>query len=268
MQERAFTDFEAYTGAIEDADLRMMLPRLLRPRWEISALAVGGVHIQHGLEGGGNFTEGAGRDRSRVVFLPAAGSHRANGSPLDGGSVLVIEPRSEFAIAVQEPHAWFSVALPCDTVGLERSGVRFRSRVVAPGEKRVARIQSLLSQMLEAARVEPSVLTAPASVVRIKAKLLAACRPMLGSATNRLDAVGRPVIPRDHIIRSAITLVEQRPDFTVGIDDLAEAADVSVRTLQTAFVEYFGVPPLRYLTTRRLHEARRALRAADPAPRQ
>jgi AraC family ethanolamine operon transcriptional activator len=49
-----------------------------------------------------------------------------------------------------------------------------------------------------------------------------------------------------------------------GIDDLAQAADVSVRTLQTAFLDYYGVSPLRYLTLRRLHEVRDELRKADP----
>jgi AraC family ethanolamine operon transcriptional activator len=269
LRDLAFTDFDAYSGAIEDADVRMMLPRMREPRWEISALPVGGAHIQHGREGGGNLVEGAGRERACVVFLPAVGSHRANGLPLDERSILIIEPRSEFAIAVQEPHAWYSVSVPCDAVRREPSGGEARtrrgSRVVAPGVDSVARIRTVLSRVVEAARVEPGVLTAPAAVARIEAELLAACRPVLGSAPARGDAVGRPVIAREHIIRSAIHRLELSPDFTMGVDDLAGAADVSVRTLRSAFVEYFGVPPLRYLTTRRLHEARRALRSADPA---
>jgi AraC family ethanolamine operon transcriptional activator len=264
LQGLVFNEFEAYTGSIGDADLQMMLPRVRQPRWEISALPVGGVRIQLGREGSGNLTEGAGRDGARVVFLPAMGPHRANGSPLDGRSVLVIEPRSEFAIAVQEPHSWFSVALPCDAVDHESSGTGFRSRVVSPGAESVARIRTLLSQVVEATRIEPSVLTAPAAVARIEAELLTACRPVIGSAAPRPDAVGRPAIPREHIIRSAIALVEQSSDFTPGVDELAAASDVSVRTLRTAFVEHFGIPPHRYLMTRRLHDARRTLRAANP----
>src|SRR5262249_9438618 len=68
---------------------------------------------------------------------------------------------------------------------------------------------------------------------------------------------------RGHIIHTAVRLLEHSPDFTVSVDDMAAAADVSVRTLRSAFLEYFGVPPLRYLTTRRLHEARRILRTSD-----
>lgn len=264
LRELTFTDFEAYAGAIGDADLRMMLPRLRQPWWEISALPVGGVHVQCGHEGGGNLTEGAGRDGSSVLFLPAVGSHRANGLHLDDRSVLVIEPRSEFSISVQEPHSWFSVALPRDAILRSDGEARPGSRVLSAGADGVTRIRTILARVVEAARVEPDVLTALASVVRIEKELLAACRPVIGSAPTQLDATGRPVIPRDHIIRSAIRLVEQCPDFTLGVEDLADAADVSVRTLRNAFLEYFGVPPLRYLTTRRLHEARWALRKAEP----
>jgi AraC family ethanolamine operon transcriptional activator len=62
----------------------------------------------------------------------------------------------------------------------------------------------------------------------------------------------------------AKALIESCEDEVLGIDDLARAADVSVRTLQTAFLAYFGVPPHRYLRLRRLHQFREALRRADP----
>jgi len=42
------------------------------------------------------------------------------------------------------------------------------------------------------------------------------------------------------------------------------AADVSERTLRTAFQEVYGVGPTRYLQIRNLHRIYRALRAADP----
>ena len=42
------------------------------------------------------------------------------------------------------------------------------------------------------------------------------------------------------------------------------AAGVSERTLRTAFHEYFGVGPVRYLQLRQLRQVHSALRAADP----
>ncbi|MGB5636772.1 MAG: helix-turn-helix domain-containing protein [Waterburya sp.] len=45
---------------------------------------------------------------------------------------------------------------------------------------------------------------------------------------------------------------------------MAAAAQVSERTLRTAFNEYFGVGPIRYLQLRQLNQVHHALGAADP----
>ena len=50
----------------------------------------------------------------------------------------------------------------------------------------------------------------------------------------------------------------------VLVEELAVAARVSQRTLWTAFNDYFGVGPVRYLQLRKLNQVHRALKAADP----
>jgi len=57
--------------------------------------------------------------------------------------------------------------------------------------------------------------------------------------------------------------VEERNDGRPRVADLATAANVTERTLRTAFHEYYGVGPASYLQLRTLHQVRRALRAAD-----
>jgi AraC family ethanolamine operon transcriptional activator len=76
---------------------------------------------------------------------------------------------------------------------------------------------------------------------------------------------GRPKLPRQEIIRCCKELLEQRNGKTVLVSDLAAAATVSERTLQTVFKEYFGVGPVRYLKLKQLHRIRRALQESDPA---
>jgi AraC family ethanolamine operon transcriptional activator len=98
----------------------------------------------------------------------------------------------------------------------------------------------------------------------MQADLLAACRPVVDQDLVTAAATGRPLICRADIIRTATDLIERSEDVVLGVDDLARAADVSVRTLQTAFRDYYGIPPLRYLTLRRLHDVREALQKADP----
>jgi AraC family transcriptional regulator, ethanolamine operon transcriptional activator len=64
----------------------------------------------------------------------------------------------------------------------------------------------------------------------------------------------------------AMDFADQRDDDEyLLVEQLATAAGVSERTLQTAFQEYFGVGPVRYLKLRTLHQVRRALKNADPS---
>ena len=53
-------------------------------------------------------------------------------------------------------------------------------------------------------------------------------------------------------------------DEHVSLIELATAAGVSERTLETVFNEYYGVGPRRYLHLRQLNLIRCALKAADP----
>jgi AraC family ethanolamine operon transcriptional activator len=121
----------------------------------------------------------------------------------------------------------------------------------------------LLTDVLRTASVEPTVLTAAAALAAMQADVLAACRSAVGCEPATVTT-GRPMVPRAYVIRTAKALIEGCEDEVLGIDDLARAVEVSVRTLQTAFLEYYGVPPHRYITLRRLHQVREALRRADP----
>lgn len=66
------------------------------------------------------------------------------------------------------------------------------------------------------------------------------------------------------LVRLAEDFANARPDQTVRMVDLCEAAGVSERTLQYAFQTTLGLSPMGYLKRRRLHEVRRMLKAADP----
>jgi AraC family ethanolamine operon transcriptional activator len=82
-------------------------------------------------------------------------------------------------------------------------------------------------------------------------------------STEQLNGSGRPKISRDQIIRSAMEVIEQRVDVPVALGDLTAAANVSERTLRTAFQEYFGMGPVRYLMLNQLHRVHLALKLAD-----
>jgi transcriptional regulator GlxA family with amidase domain len=69
---------------------------------------------------------------------------------------------------------------------------------------------------------------------------------------------------RPRPVHRAITVMEADPARPFTVDDLAEAAGVSVRSLQQAFRRYTGRTPTEYLRDLRLTRAHRDLIEADP----
>lgn len=105
--------------------------------------------------------------------------------------------------------------------------------------------------------------------------------PLLGVALTDMVAAGcLAVFPnnwvdRDHpprsrstaAVRRATTFIEEHAHEPVAVHDIAEAARLSPRGLQSAFRSQTGVTPMAYLRQVRLQRARNALLAADPAER-
>jgi AraC family transcriptional regulator, ethanolamine operon transcriptional activator len=65
-------------------------------------------------------------------------------------------------------------------------------------------------------------------------------------------------------IQRAQEFIDAAQGHRVTIGDLAKAGGVSERTLQYAFLEYFGVSPNAYLREMRLNQVRSELKRSDP----
>lgn len=265
MQHLSFNEFEAYNAALGDVDARLTLLRVERPKWELDALMLGRLHIQNGRTGSPLIAEAAADPGGLLFFVPVAGPHLINGHPSDEQMVLLVSGGADFTIAVQDEHEWVSVFVTEELLGTQKLGANRHwsgSRIGRPGKEQVAQLRSLLVGVLQSAVIEPTMLAAPAALAAIQADLLAACRSAVGCDPTTAP-IGRPTVPRTYIIKTAKNLIESWEDEVLGIDDMARAADVCVRTLQAAFLEYYGIPPHRYLMLRRLHHVREALRKAD-----
>jgi hypothetical protein len=243
MQHLSFSEFEAYNAALGDVDIRHTLLRMQRSKWELDSLMVGALHVQNGRTGSPVFAEAAADPGGQLFFVTVAGRNMINGHAGDEQMVLLVPGGADFTIAVQEEYEWVSVFVPYGLLGTQEAQANCdcRSRIGRPGTEPVARLRSLLTDVLRTASVEPTALTAPAALAAIQSDLLAACRSAVGGEPAAVTT-GRPMVPRAHIIRTAKALIEGCEDKVLGIDDLARAADVSVRTLQSAFRDYYAIP--------------------------
>jgi len=100
-----------------------------------------------------------------------------------------------------------------------------------------------------------------AAQVELLEALLAAMR-----SAGTLEPIGTERTRRTYsrIVRIAEDHVLSRVGERVQLSDLCRAADVSERTLESAFKEVVGLSPVAYLIRLRLHRVRAALLAAGP----
>ena len=273
MQTRSYRDFDAFVGAVRDVDSVMLLQNPKRRSWSISHVDLPGIHVQLGRLGSGNIVEGQSWSDGYLLYMPLtdACAYSANGTVLDKDSFMILEPVCEFCVSTKDEHDWCSIFVPTLKLALGGNLVvpssgfeKMTCRVTRANHQIANQFRALVHQIMTAATTCAQFESAPAATCAA-AKLLKVGSLVLGERQGgEFNQEGRPMLPRQDIIRRSKELLEERFGSVVLVGELAAAAGVSERTLRTAFNEYFGVGPVRYLQLRQLHQVHRALRTADP----
>ena len=273
MQYRHFQDFDAFAATVRNIDSTMMLQNPTYYSWSFIDIDLAEIHLQVGLEGSGNITEGQSRSDGYLIFLPLnhAGLHRANGIALSSNSWAILEPGSDFCVRCPVEHDWCSVFVPTSILARESNLIlppsgseKMNCRVSRPNPQLAYQLSSLVRSIVNAATNCAQFESSPAATCAT-AELSQVASLIIGQGQgDKLNQRGRRIMPRQEIIRRSQELLEERDGEPVLVEELAAAAEVSERTLRTAFNEYFGVGPVRYLHLRQLHQVHRALRGADP----
>ncbi len=272
MKSQYFQDFDEFTSTVRDADTFMMLLNLNCPSWSITHADLPQIHIQIGREGGGNITEGQSRSDGYIIFLPLnhAKAYTLNGIALEQNSFAILEPGSEFCLRCMTEHDWASVFIPTHKLAPGTNLVRplsgsekMSAWVTRPNLHLVNQFQSLVDTVITAASNYSEFESSPAGRCVEEELLKVVSSVVWQRQGGRPEPGGRPRLPRAEIIGRSKELLEEHEGKVVLLEELAAASEVSERTLRTAFKEYFGVGPARYLQLRKLHQVYRALLAAE-----
>jgi len=271
MQSQLFRDFDAFAESVRDVESKMMLRNPKRRIWSISHVDLPSIHVQLGRLGSGNIAQGELRSDGYLIYMPLtdACEYSVNGTVLDKNSFAILEPGCEFCVSTKVEHDWCAATFPTHMFGdlvEPTSGSEQKTVRVSRANRQLAnQFRTAVGQIMTIAANCSQFESAPASK-SAAAELLKVASVVVGQRqAGGPKQQGRPRLQRQEIIRRSKELLEQRDGQRVRIEQLAAAAEVSERTLRTAFSEYFGVGPVRYLQLRQLHQVHRALRAADPA---
>jgi AraC family ethanolamine operon transcriptional activator len=271
MPTQTFPSFDAYSAAVQQASVRAIFLGPQRTNWALSYLTMNKLSVQWGQDGGANIFQGSVDPGGVMLFMATQNPHagRGNGRQFDASSLMLLTPGDEFCIAATGWNRWFSVFVPNEllidlnmtspvSVGLSCSFIRLASI-------RAERFQSVMVRLGSMVQRIPATFDSPAALKTTERKLAETVREALGGDRELTQPPGRHAVPRNQIVRMAMNCVDEHPDEYLLVGDLATAAGVSERTLRTAFREYFGVGPQRYLRRRILEQTRQALKGADPS---
>lgn len=189
-----------------------------------------------------------------------------NGERLHNGSVMILKPGSEFCIAATGSHRWCSIFVPYELLTASHVPVTKPAQnhhVLLPsihGRELQSRVESLSAILRDA----PDSLCSTSAIAATKEKITEAVATAFSCNSNAATHPGRPSLSRTSIVQAALHVIEDHPEEHLSVWKLSTLVGVSERTLRTAFEQYFGVGPTKYLKIRILREARKLLRTADP----
>jgi AraC family ethanolamine operon transcriptional activator len=259
----AFTDFEAYSEAIQDADLDVRLLHPYERCWSIQQQELGTLRVQHGIEGSGLLTRGAVKPEGWAFFIQQSGDPiPLNGKLLIDDSIAVLPPQCEFRFSGQGRVDWYSVYIPSLSLALPDNilGKLRSAGVTAVDRQLLRRIRSALGAAFALASSRSSAKPTECVEATIHDSLISAFRQMLDESVESKGPTDRKAdVNRKALISQLIELINDSTAWEMSVPELASLIGVSQRTLLTAFREQLGITPQSYLIAHRFHLARRLL---------
>jgi len=182
-----------------------------------------------------------------------------------GGALDSLSPENHSAATLTVSAAAFHAALAScfpdipDNVLAHGAGMR-----IGPAEQ--ARLRGLLSAVEGMLWQPGDALASTLARRHLERDLLEVFFAALRSGCSELVAAPTPRAARRHRrLQQARDYIATHVGEPIGLDDLCAATSLSHRGVEYLFQDMLGVSPIVYLRHQRLHNARRALRHAEPA---
>jgi len=236
----------------------------------LTQLVLNNLSVQFGRAGAGVVTQGGAKPGGVSFFLPTKSPQgvSGNGHRLDESSLVINQPGDEFYMINNSMRPWFSVYIPYETLvgsgGDATTPIPSLHGFVQVPLPRMQRFRSFIGSS-----VRPPPGASRLRIVRSEKR----CRAEAGSRDPQ--PARRAVRSRIHArpARGAACANHSQVYGFCGpacgeylsVEQLAPRPVFPSETLRETFQQYFGVPPVRYLNRRTLHQVRSALKAADPS---
>jgi len=162
-----------------------------------------------------------------------------------------------------------SMSLPVDALNAELEAVigcdfleKLARPVVRPSPALMSRLLKLHKAVCQVAHDTPEILELPEVRRALEEQLIHLVIKCLAEGVGvETTTAGRR---RDAIIARFEDFLAEHPDRPLHLSEICAGIGVAERTLRASCEEHLGMGPIRFLTLRRMHLARRALVHAEP----
>lgn len=270
--QSAFADVDDLAAEARQWDLDLRQLDRGRFRGEVLQFATSGVHISDARFCRSLNQKGAPPDGMRTVAVPARRDLRLEwrGKVVDGESLMLFPLGSELSSVSGPDFHVYTCSFPVELLSVvgealevgcidDLSGGADAIRVDAMA---IDHLRSCLSRICQTIRMNPGGLSDAATVGLLTRELPSRLIAAIAAGQDKCPAAARP--KRQTALARAEAYIEANASCDIKVRDICQAAGVSERTLQYAFLERFGIGPKELLNVIRLVEVRRQLRAADP----
>jgi len=270
---RSFNSAEDYVAFNGLGGIRINGPAPRVFTAHMAVLDLGGLRVRTGEASVGLSLVGAISDNHTFTFATGPAHPRLmSGREVPHDALFHPRPNEVFATYSPNnaPFPWGAITV--SYAELARAGESLSGRDVAPSRTDTlllranptarARLLRLIQDAADLATTAPEIVECTSSRAALSGALLEALVDWLsfGRAEHDRAAARR----HQQIMNRVETVLGERPDAGLGMDELCRAAGASRRTLHEVCMNLVGMPPMQYARMHRLKHVRSALLEADP----
>ena len=187
--------------------------------------------------------------------------------------VTIVRSREEFSVRTDAGFAISSLSVDeahlrrvARGIGLERTvDAAMRDRRIRPSDDAMRKLRAEWNRIASGPDRNATELAAERWNRQLETGLVRVLIQALATDTDSAEVETARAL--DRVARGVESRLDTRPRHSFTVCELADAVGVSERTLRRAVQAWYGVPTKSIVRARRLHGARRELRAARPGDR-
>ena len=200
-------------------------------------------------------------------FLASGEQVFTNGKPHQEGTMVLLPPGKEFFNYSRGPFTMCNISVPKkkweDFIPTLDESYKFPSSGMAQLDSiKVQNFKSLFQEILDYKVLEKILVSSEKEVTFLEQQILQTLADVF-SSSNPIN-LEMNEIKNLALLNQALKKIEKHVDEHLGVAEIARELNISRRSLQTLFTDYFGLSPLKFINLRRMNLVREALRHCDP----